>query len=177
MIIDVIFALLIVFACIKGYQKGLIVGLFSIIAFIVGIAAALKLSAAVAQKLATNTSASAKWLPLISFILVFLIVVIVIHLVAKLLQKSVELIMLGWANRVGGIILYALLYCILFSVFLFYAVQLHLIKDETIQASRSYSLIKPLGPGVIDRLGIIIPFFKDMFSQLQHFFGAVSNKI
>ena len=79
--------------------------------------------------------------------------------------------MLGWVNRIGGIIFYALLYSIVLSIFLFYAVQLHLIKNETITASSCYSFIKPLGPGIIDKLGIIIPFFKDMFSQLQHFFG------
>jgi membrane protein required for colicin V production len=94
-----------------------------------------------------------------------------------MLQKSVEMIMLGWANRLGGIILYALLYSIVFSIFLFFAVQLHLIKNETATASLCYSYIQPLGPVVIDKLGVIIPFFKDMFSQLQHFFGAVSNKI
>jgi len=177
MIIDAFFAILIIFACIKGYQKGLIVALFSIVAFLAGLAAALKLSAIVATKLAENSDISAKWLPVISFILVFLIVVILVSLGAKLVQKSVEMVMLGWVNRLGGIVFYILLYSIVLSIFLFYAVQLHLVKNETILSSRCYSLIEPLGPGVIDKLGIIIPFFKDMFGQLQRFFDAVSNKI
>jgi membrane protein required for colicin V production len=177
MAIDAFFIILIILACIKGYRKGLIVGLFSIIAFTVGLAAALKLSAVVAVKLSSNTSVSAKWLPVISFVLVFLIVLLLVQLCAKMLQKSVEMVMLGWVNRLCGIFLYALLYSIVFSIFLFYATQLHFIKNETISASRCYSFIKPLGPGVMDKLGIIIPFFKDMFNQLQHFFGTVSNKI
>jgi membrane protein required for colicin V production len=177
MAIDAFFLLLMIFACIKGYQKGLIIALFSIIAFIAGLAAALKLSAIVAAKLSASTNVSAKWLPVISFVLVFLIVVLLVNLGAKMLQKSVELVMLGWVNRIGGIIFYALLYSIVLSIFLFYAVQLHLIKNDTITTSGCYSFIKPLGPGIIDKLGIIIPFFKDMFSQLQHFFDAVSNKI
>jgi len=177
MLIDLVFAILIILACIKGYQKGLILGLFSIVAFIAGLAAALKLSAVVAAKLSASTNVSAKWLPLVSFILVFLVVVILVNLAGKMLQKSVEMILLGWANRLGGIILYAILYSIIFSIFLFYAAQLHLVKKETFTASVTYSFIQPLGPAVIDKLGIIIPFFKDMFSQLEHFFGAVSNKI
>ena len=177
MAIDAFFLFLMIFACIKGYQKGLIIALFSIIAFIAGLAAALKLSAIVAAKLSVSTNVSAKWLPVISFVLVFLIVVLLVNLGSKMLQKSVELVMLGWVNRIGGIIFYALLYSIVLSIFLFYAVQLHLIKNDTITASQCYSFIKPLGPGIIDKLGIIIPFFKDMFSQLQHFFDAVSNKI
>jgi len=177
MVIDAVFVLLLVFACIKGYQRGLIVGVFSTIAFIVGIAAAIKFSTIVASKLSLGTNISAKWLPVISFILIFLIVVILVNLGARLLQKSVEMIMLGWINRIGGIVFYLLLFSILFSIFLFYSVQMRFIKAETIQASYCYTYLKPLGPGVIDKLGIIIPFFKDMFSQLEHFFGTVSNKI
>jgi membrane protein required for colicin V production len=177
MAIDAFFVILVVLACIKGFQRGLIVAVFSIIAFVLGLAAALKLSAVVAEKLSESVSVSAKWLPVISFMLVFLIVLLLVHLGAKMLQKSVEFVMLGWVNRLGGIIFYGLLYTIVFSVFLFYAVQLHLIKNETIVASLCYSFIQPLGPGVINMLGFIIPFFKDMFNQLRHFFGAVSNKM
>jgi membrane protein required for colicin V production len=177
MLIDVFFAIIVLFACIKGFQKGLILAFFSIVAFILGLAAALKLSAVVATKLHASMSVSAKWLPLISFVLVFLIVVVLVNLGAKLLQKSVELVLLGWVNRLGGIVFYILLYSIIFSIFLFYAVQLHLIKPETIAASTCYEILRPLGPAVIDKLGVIIPFFKDMFSQLQQFFTAVSNKI
>ena len=177
MIIDAFFSILLILACLKGYQKGLIVALFSMVAFIAGLAAALKLSALVAAKISTSGTVSAKWLPVISFALVFLIVVLLVHLGAKMLQKSVEMVMLGWVNRLGGMIFYALLYSIVLSIFLFYAAQLHLIKNDTIAASLCYPFIKPLGPGIIDKLGIIIPFFKDMFSQLQHFFDTVSNKI
>lgn len=177
MSIDIIFVLLLIIGCIRGYQKGLIVSLFSVIAFIIGLAAALKLSAVVAAKLSAGTNVSAKWLPLISFILVFLIVVILVNLAARMLQKSVEMFLLGWVNRLGGIIFFALLYGIIFSIFLFYAVHLHVIKVDTMNSSVCYPYLKPLAPVVIDKLGLVIPFFKDMFSNLEHFFDAVSNKI
>ncbi|MBS1732999.1 MAG: CvpA family protein [Bacteroidetes bacterium] len=177
MLIDAIFALLLVLACIKGYRKGLIVALFSVIAFIAGLAAALKLSAVVADRLSTSITASGKWLPVISFISVFLIVVLLVNLAGNMIQKSVEAIMLGWVNRLGGIIIYLLIYSIIFSVFLFYAEQLHFIKAETIDESKSYALMQPLGPAVIDNLGRILPFFRDMFTQLEDFFEKVSDKI
>lgn len=177
MFIDILFAILILIACLKGYQKGFIVALFSMIAFIAGLAAAIKLSAIVAARLAPYSDVSAKWLPVISFMLVFLIVVILVNIGGGLLQKSVEWVKLGWINKFGGIIFYVLIYSMVFSVFLFFAVQLHILKTEITHTSVCYSFIKPLGPGVIDKLGIIIPFFKDMFSQLQSFFGTVANKI
>jgi membrane protein required for colicin V production len=177
MLIDILFAILFLIACFKGYQKGLIVALFSMIGFIIGLAAAIKLSTIVAVRLASNSNVSAKWLPVISFMLIFLIVVLLVNICAGLLQKTAEWIKLGWLNRLGGIVLFVLLYCLVFSVFLFFAVQLQLLKSEATESSICYSIIKPLGPGVIDRLGIIIPFFKDMFTGLEHFFGTVANKL
>lgn len=173
MLIDSLFAILLVLACIKGYSKGLIVALFSIAGFILGIAAALKLSSFVAEKLSSSINLSAKWLPFVSFLLVFIAVIILVNLGAKLLQRSFEMVMLGWANRIGGIILYVLLYSILLSVFLFYAIQLRFINAETVTASIVYPIIEPLGPKVINSMGAVVPWFKDMFTELQEFFAKI----
>ncbi len=175
MFIDIVFLVLMLLACVKGYSKGFIIALFSIVGFIAGLAAALKLSAYVAARLSGTFSTSGKWLPFISFLLVFIAVVLLVNLGAKLIQKSIEMVMLGWLNRIAGIILFALLYSIFFSIFLFYAVQLHFISAETIAASTAYPYLQPLGPAVINSLGTIIPIFKDMFTQLQEFFGRVNE--
>lgn len=177
MFIDIVFLLLMLMACVKGYSKGMIVALFSVIGFIAGLAAAVKLSVYATQKLSGTFNTAGKWLPFISFLLVFLIVVMLVHLGGRLLQKSVEMLMLGWLNRIGGIVLYALLYSILLSILLFYAVQLKIISAETVVASRAYLYIQPLGPKVMDSLGSIIPVFKDMFTQLEVFFEKVPGVI
>jgi membrane protein required for colicin V production len=176
MLIDIIFLLLMLVAVFKGYSKGFIVALFSVAGFILGLAAALKLSAFAAEKLSGSFNASGKWLPVLSFLLVFIAVVLLVRLGAKLIQSSIELAMLGWVNRIAGILLFALLYAILFSVFLFYAVQLNVFSPESIAASNVYSYIQPIGPKVIGSLGTLIPWFKDMFAQLQHFFESIPGK-
>ena len=175
--IDIIFAILVILAVIKGYQKGLIIALFSIIAFILGLAAALKLSAVVAVYLGSASTVSTKWLPVISFILVFVIVILLVHLGGKLIEKTFEIALLGWLNRLGGILLYLFLYTLFFSLFLFYADRLELFEKSTIAASKMYPLVQPFGPKVIDGLGILVPFFKDMFLELETFFEGVSDKI
>ena len=175
--IDIIFAILIIIACVKGYQKGLVIALFSIIAFIIGLAAALKLSSVVAGWLGNNANISARWLPFLSFAIVFFVVVLLVRWGGKLIEKTFEMALLGWVNRLGGIIFYAVLYIIIFSVFLFYAENVHLIKPETIKASQTYSFVQPWGPVVINNFGKVIPIFKDMFSDLEAFFGTISNKM
>ncbi len=177
MVLDIIVAVALIFAIIKGYQQGLIVALFSVLAFIIGIAAAMKLSTAVAGYIGKAVKISDQWLPVISFIVIFLIVVLIIRMCAKLIQKTVQFAMLGWVNRLGGILLFLVLYILIFSVIIFYAEQISLLKPETIKASVTYSYVQPWGPEVIDGFGKIIPFFKGMFQELQEFFGNVSNQI
>ncbi len=175
--IDIIFAIILIIACIKGYQKGLIIALFSIIAFIIGIAAALKFSTLVAGWLSYQANISVKWLPIISFALVFFGVALLVRSGGKIIEKTFQLALLGWVNRLGGIIFYAILYIIIFSVFLFYAENINLLEPAKKQSSLTYSFVQPWGPLVIDNFGRIIPLFKDMFADLETFFNNISNKI
>ncbi len=175
--IDIIFAVLLIIAVIKGLRKGLVVAVFSIIAFIIGIAAALKLSAVVAVYLQKNITVSSKWLPFISFALVFLVVVILVNWGGRLIEKTFKMAFLGWANRLGGVVLYLLLYGIIFSVFLFYAEKFNLFEPATIKHSVTYPYIRPWAPKVIDGFGKIVPLFKDSFTQLEAFFQSLSDKI
>jgi membrane protein required for colicin V production len=175
MLLDIIFAVIIVFAIIKGYQRGLIVGLFSLIAVIIGLAAAMKLSTLAAGYIGKAVKISDQWLPIISFAVVFLIVVLLIRLGARVIEKTVEVALLGWVNKLGGIILFAAIYIVVFSVLLFYAEQVKLLQPETIQQSVTYSFVQPWGPKAINGFGSIIPVFKDMFGDLESFFDGVAK--
>ena len=177
MILDFIVAVILILAVIKGYRQGLIVALFSVIAFIIGLAAALKLSVVVAGYIGQAVKISDKWLPIISFAIVFLIVVLLVRLGARFIQKTVEFAMLGWLNRLSGILLYAGLYILIFSILIFYADQLGFIKSETKNESVTYAYIQPWGPKLMEGLGKIIPIFKGMFSDLEDFFDGVSKQV
>jgi len=177
MLLDIILLLLLVLAIIKGYQRGLIIGIFSLLAIIIGLAAAMKLSAVVAGYIGKAVKVSDAWLPIISFIAVFIIVVLLVRLGANMLHKTIEIALLGWVNRLGGILLYIAIYCIVFSVILFYLEQVNLIQKETITQSVAYPFIQPWGPRVINGFAFFIPFFRDMFTELQAFFSGVASQI
>lgn len=177
MIIDIILIGLIILAVYKGFRKGMVVALFSFLAFIIGLAAALKLSAVVAGYLGEATNISQKWLPVLAFVLVFFVVVLLVRLGARAIEGVIQLAMLGWLNKLGGIILYCLLYLFVFSIILFYAHQLNIIRPDTASVSATYPYVYPLAPKVIEWMGIILPFFKDMFADLESFFGGVSGKL
>lgn len=176
MIIDILFLIVLIFSIIKGLQKGFIVALFSILGWIVGLAAALKLSTTVAAWLGTTTSIQAKWLPPLAFILVFIATVMLIRIGAKMIEGIIEFAFLGWANKALGILLYIALYTVIFSILLFYAIQLQLLPQAVLNESISYKWIEPWGPGLMNALGSVIPFFQDMFQQLKDFFQQLQQK-
>lgn len=174
MIIDILLLLLLIAACLKGYSRGLIVAIFSVIAIVVGLAAAMKLSVMVAARLQQNFTINTQWLPAISFILVMIAVIVLVRIGANWLEKTAEFILMGWVNKIGGILLYAFIYCTVLSVLLFYAVQLQVIKQATINASITYPYLEPWGPKAVNAIGYIIPVFKNMFQELETFFSAVA---
>jgi membrane protein required for colicin V production len=177
MSIDLLFLLFMVLAVFRGLRQGFIIAVFSAVAVVIGLAAAIKLSAIVAGYGRANTHISSRWLPVLAFALVFLVVVIGVRAGGRLAEKAVDLALLGWLNKLAGVLLFAAVYTIILSVLLFYAVQVHLVSAGTLSSSVTYPFIRPWGPVVIDEFGKFVPWFKGMFTQLEDFFGRLGNKL
>jgi membrane protein required for colicin V production len=137
----------------------------------------MKLSATLAGYLGGHTSLSGRWLPVLAFVLVFLAVVLLVRWIGRLMEKAVDLAMMGWLNKLAGILLYAAVYTIILSVLLFYAVQLRLVSSSTLASSITYPFIRPWGVVVIDGFGSLVPFFKGMFTQLEDFFDGLNRRL
>ncbi|ASZ10643.1 CvpA family protein [Chitinophaga pendula] len=175
--IDIIFAILLVLAIYKGFTRGLIVAVFSFVAVLLGTAAALKLTTVAALYAQEHWEIQSRWLPVLCFILLFLAVVVVVRIGAIAIQKIVEAVMLGWLNKLGGILLYAGIFTILYSVLLWIANQLYWLSPEVKLQSVVYPYISPIGPAVMNGVGKLIPAFKDMFTTLESFFDKAAAAI
>lgn len=177
MIIDIIFILLMILSVIKGFRNGFIVAVFSFLGIIIGLAAAMKLSTLVAGWLHDSTYIAAAWLPFLSFLLIMIGVMLLVRLGALFIQSAMEMVLMGWINKLCGVILYAALYTTLFSVVLFYAEKIHWIKPDTFVASHVFTFIQPWGPKAIEWFGMAVPLFKGMFEELSHFFENLPDRI
>ena len=142
--LDVVFLLMMITAVIKGLRNGLIVAVFSIIGWILGLYAALKFSDALAELLKDSFNISERWLSIIAFVLIFAAVTLIIGLGAKLVEKTFEIALMGWINRIGGIFFYVLLYALIFSVIVYFADKVKLLSEETISSSKVYPIIEPI---------------------------------
>ena len=173
MLIDGLLAIVLLWALFKGYRKGLVVGLFSFAALFIGLAAAVKLSAWVARELEHRTNWHSHWLPFLAFLGVLVAVIFMVRVGAALLETAMETLLVGWLNKLGGIIMYLLLYGTLFSVVLFYFEKIQLVAPSVIVESKSYPYIHKAGPIAMDWLGKLVPFFKGMFEELSRYFEKI----
>lgn len=146
--IDIVFAVLLCIALYKGIKNGLFVELASLLALIVGIFIAIKFSYITKTFLETKVSWEPKYIEIVAFAVTFLLVVLVIHLSAKLLTKIADFAYLGWLNKLAGAFFSCLKTMLLLSVVIlvFEKINLNnmLVKQETLDDSIFYNPTKEI---------------------------------
>ena len=176
MILDVIGIIVIVLFFIRGYIRGIIVAAFSVVAILLGILCALKFSQSLSTWLLEKGYVTSGWVQVISYIVLFMGVFLLVRLIAKMVQKAAEGMMLGTINKLIGGVLYAFLGAVLWSSLLWIAARMQVFTPETIAASKTYPWLSKLAPWFFEQAGRLLPFVKDTFEKLEHFFDAVNQK-
>jgi membrane protein required for colicin V production len=174
MFIDVVALLAVGMALFKGYSKGLIMALFNTVSLIIGLAVAVKFSSLLAPWVEEKLDAGPQFTPVLSFALVYMAAILLIRILGKSLEKTIESVKMGFLNRAGGMALYLVLYLAVTSIFIFYLEKMGAIDANQIEQSYTYQWLRPWGPTLLDGLGKIIPLFKDMFKNLEDFFDELS---
>ena len=151
--IDIVFAILLGFAVYKGLKNGLFVEVASFVALILGIYLAIKFSSLVG---AIFTGFAPSWNPkyieITAFIITFLLVVIGIHLSAKILTKLADFAFLGWINKFAGVVFSLLKTILALSVVLFIFEKINidnmLLSKETQENSIFYNPIQNISKAI-----------------------------
>ena len=176
MALDVTGLIIILLFFIRGFSRGLIVAAFSVIAILLGLLVALRLSQSLATWMLEKGYTTSGWAPVLSYVVLFVGVVLLVRLLAKMVQRLAEGMMLGIVNKLAGGLLYAFLGAVLYSSVLWIGARANMISPEMIAASKTYSWLSGLAPWFFSFAGHILPFAKDVFANLQHFFDSVGKK-
>jgi membrane protein required for colicin V production len=160
--LDLIILIILVLFAISGYRKGIIIGLATIFALILGIYIAVHFSNFLDALLLEKLSPSREWLPILSFSFTFLLVVIAVIIIAHLTEKVADVVGLGFMNRLGGAFLGILKGIILISIlqFLLHTAdpKNHWITAKEKGASLSYNKISRVFPELMKMFGGEIKF-------------------
>lgn len=114
--LDAIIGVALAWALFRGFQKGFIVKIASLIALVAGTFAGFHGSEGLANWLKNEVNWSETSVQLTAFILTFILVVIGVHFLAKLIEKMVDLTALGLINKLAGMALGAFQMVLLLSI-------------------------------------------------------------
>lgn len=103
-VLDIILLIPVAWLAYRGFSKGLILSLTSLVALIAGIWLSIHFSGLVANWLLNDMGFNSRYMNIISFVITFIATVILIQLIGKLLSKVTELATLGIINRMLGLL-------------------------------------------------------------------------
>ncbi len=155
--IDIIIGILLLLAAINGFRKGFVVEVASLAALILGIWGAIRFSYITSDFMVENFNITSRHLGVISFIITFILIVILVHLVGKVADSFIKAAQLGFINRLAGLffgfIKSALILSIVLMVIDTIDENVHIIPQKAKENSRVYEPVKMLVP-------TIFPFVK-----------------
>jgi membrane protein required for colicin V production len=148
-IFDIIVTLALGFGFFKGFKKGFVVEIASLGALFLGILGAVKFSSFVAQQIKGFFDWNPMAIKIISYLLVFILIVYGVSVLAKGLTRILSQASLGLFNKFLGSVFGVLKWAVLTSFALFFIIKINqwitIIDQEMINQSILYGPITELG--------------------------------
>jgi membrane protein required for colicin V production len=163
-------ALLLVFGLLafwRGWQKGLLWAILSLVAVLAGVLIAMQGAHQLSEWLFRQDILNGKYTLPLSFVIIFVLVILLFRLLVRFAEGVLEKMLLGWANRLAGGTLYLFFVCLLFSAFAWLAQRSGLFADNLEKESRTMHLIAPLGPKTVEYASALMPVGKDLYREIS----------
>ena len=160
-ILDIILLICFIPAVIRGISKGFAEQLIALLSIIIGAWIAYHFGGTLSEWAAGYLQVNEKVLNIICFTLIIIVAVVLLFLVGQLITGVIKLVMLGWLNRLLGLV-FALLKAALvlgLVITLFDSLNgiIGLVSQETLDESFMY-------PGLKNFADTVFPYLKKLFA-------------
>lgn len=139
--IDVFITVVLIWFGYKGFSKGLVIELVSLVALGLGVYGGLKFSDTAANYITGNIET--KYIPIVSFTITFVVIVVFVFVMGKLIEKIVNMVALKLANKIAGALFgmlkMTLIISVLITIIESYDQKLGFIPKETKENSLFYN--------------------------------------
>ena len=149
-LLDIIILIPLLLFAWNGYKKGLIIEVASLAALVIGLYAAFFFSDFAAGLLNDLFDMEQKYVAVFAFILTFVAVLFLVITIGKIVQKFVDILLLGFLNKLAGavfgILKGALLLSILIFVINYFDFGEYIIKKDAREKSIFYEPVESIAP-------------------------------
>ncbi|MFC0185075.1 membrane protein required for colicin V production [Pseudarcicella hirudinis] len=167
-LIDILILLPILWGGFIGYQRGIIIEVISIAAFIISVIIGFRALGYATDWVSPymNNRLTERIMPYIGFGAVFFPIVFLINKLGWLLRRSIKYTVLGSFDSFAGAIVGAFTWSFGISIFIWLITSIGIrIPVEDTKGTFLYPLIKPLAPGIIEKAIDIVPKQIDRLRQ------------
>ncbi len=151
--IDIAIIIPILWGFYRGFVKGLIIQVASLISLILGIYIGVQFSDVASSLLEDNFKLDKQYLGIISFIITFIVVVVGVYFVAKILEKMINMVAMGIFNKLLGSVMgaakYGLMISVLLVMFNFIDSRFDILSESQKRKSVLYKPMLRLVPAII----------------------------
>lgn len=167
--VDFVLLIPILYAAYKGFKNGLIIEVFTLLAFVVGIYAGIHFSDGTASWIKSSWDVKSEYLPVIAFTLTFLMVGAMVYFAGKFIEKVVDVTHLTPFNKIAGVIFGLLKMGYILSILIVliesYDEKGNVIDQSTKDDSMLYEPIKQVSLTTIPRIKESTIFLKNALQE------------
>jgi membrane protein required for colicin V production len=149
-LLDIIIIIPLLFFAYNGYKKGLIIEVASLAALVLGLYMAFYFSDFAAQMLNDLFDMDQKYVAVFSFLITFIVVIFLVITAGKIVQKFIDVLLLGFFNKLAGALFGMLKGALILSIVIFvinyFNAGDYLFKDEARQKSVFYEPVELIAP-------------------------------
>ena len=161
--IDIVLLILLGVGTYRGFQTGLLLQLLGIIAFFLAIIGGFHFMYWGAEWLEQYLEGYEALLPIISFIAVFIIILVVINLIGKGLKSILDMTLLGSFDSITGAIAGLLKWTLVLSLLIWFVSNyLYYPLDDIGEDAIVYPLVASLAPLLFDALSALLPYLQNL---------------
>jgi membrane protein required for colicin V production len=173
--IDIILIAVFIFAGFRGYQKGFISQLASLVGLLLGIWGAIKFADLTAELLTEHLHITTEYLHLIAFAITFGVIAIAVYFLGNIVEGLFELAFLGFANSILGVVFGVLKTAFILSVILVImeksSPKYNVLPKDIAKKSLFYHPIARLAPSIFPDLN-----FDELKTKLKETIDPVNPK-
>ena len=168
--LDIIIAIILFVFGWKGFRKGLIIEVVTLLAFGVGIYGAMHFSDFTAAHLQDVMEINPKHLNTVAFVLTFILLVIIVNLIGKAVTNLVRAMNLGLFNKLGGLVFgvaKGVLLCSILVMVLNNFKLMEVLKPEVREQSKLYPYIEETVPYVYRGFDLVKDYAKEVLPETE----------
>lgn len=154
--LDIILIIFLGLSFIHGFRKGFVLELATLVALILGVWTGFYFADFMSGWLERIFDYHGKYINIISFIIIFVGVIILVQLLARIIEKALKLVALGFLNKLAGAVFSVAKTFFILSILIYFLNRIddqhRIIKDESRKQSTLFTFTESIAPALMPKM-------------------------